>query len=840
MLASQNAPLFRKYGHPLMYLLLIAAVLELTSSCGRSEKFSLSTDYMTIRFDKEGDIIGFQDKASSRQYSPPNTQSPLLTLYKDSTYIKPSAAQYDQADSTITLRYPNGSVALLHAVALKNYIRLQLVSLEPRNGVEAVVWGPYHTTISQQIGETIGVVRDHDFAIGVQGLQINTIEGLPDQGDDAGGRAVIDPLPGQSLPDSLKDKIGQTVNVNVNIDGDMPAYVRLYRGNAARKNASGSEIGLFSRDRRQARTTGPANNLQYVAAVQEDLVGSAIAIFGCPEPLALDMIGKIELGEGLPHPMLDGVWMKRSPSLGQPYMLYEDGKNWEQALRYAKACNFHLIHLGEVFTTWGHFGISADRFAGDAEGIRKLAALAGKDSIRLGIHTLTMFTGTNDAYVSPIPSDSLCKAGSTVLEKRASSADQVIYIRDPSFFKNGGSTHTVKIGKELIAYGRLSEDRPWRLLDCSRGQFGTTITDHGTGDTIDKLVNNDYKGFYPDIRLQDEYAQRLASVCNETGIGLMDFDGFGGGSPTGHGAYGAARFLDLWYRSLHKYVLACGAGTFHYGWHIHSFMNWGEPWYNALRQSQVNYRIENQRYFERNLLPGMLGWFTLQNDYRPEEIEWIQARSVGFNAGYLLKIENDIEKNGYKTQLFGAVKEWQMARNLHVFSASQVERMKDAANEFHLEREGDSSWNLYPIKLQTGFVHKYRPAQSGEPLTSTFKPVNPYSAQPIQFYLMASKAAGENPPAVSGIKILINNYRTIEISEELKAGQKLVCNGREIYICDANWNRLKSIPMAPLPNWEKGVNEIAVSSRFTGEPPVELNLECKFVGPSEHLSVTRR
>jgi hypothetical protein len=132
----------------------------------------------------------------------------------------------------------------------------------------------------------------------------------------------------------------------------------------------------------------------------------------------------------------------------------------------------------------------------------------------------------------------------------------------------------------------------------------------------------------------------------------MDFDGFGNESPTGHESYGPARFVDQWYKNLKKYVLTCGAGTFHYYWHIYSFMNWGEPWYNALRESQVNYRIENQRYFDRNLMPGMLGWFTLNPEFRPEEVEWIQARSAAFNAGYLLRVDANIEKNGYKDQLF--------------------------------------------------------------------------------------------------------------------------------------------------------------------------------------------
>lgn len=155
------------------------------------------------------------------------------------------------------------------------------------------------------------------------------------------------------------------------------------------------------------------------------------------------------------------------------------------------------------------------------------------------------------------------------------------------FFTKPGLTRTVKIGKELVGCSGVSQDEPFRLLNCVRGQFGTKVSEHKKGSVIDKLVNDDYSGFSPDIKLQDAYSKRLAEVCKETGVGLMDFDGYGGGSPTGHGCYGAARFISEWYKNLDKYRITCGAGTFHYYWHIYTFMNWGEPWYDNLHESQV-------------------------------------------------------------------------------------------------------------------------------------------------------------------------------------------------------------------------------------------------------------
>jgi len=805
-------------------------------SCTR-EKIAFETTYLKVGINGKGYITSFFDRQRSVEYLPKGESSPLLTLYGDSTYIRPTSAEYNPQEKKISLSYPNGSKAVIGAVAKGEYLRFELISLEPRNGVEAVVWGPYPTSIDEMIGETICVVRDKEFAFGMQALNINTIEGLPDGDDNGGGGGIIEPLPGQELPDSLKDKIGQRADVNVNITGDMPDYIRMYRGSAAVRKPYGSELRLFSRDRRTARVIknwlGNSDYTQYAEPVDVDFAGTAIAMFGCPEPETLDIIETIELGEGLPHPMLDGVWIKRSTFPGEAYLLNEGDPM--QGIKYAKECGFRLIHIGDIFSSWGHFGYSGKRFPGGLKDIVKVNETAEKEGISLGVHTLGMFTGKNDPYVTPVPSDSLCKTGSSVLTNDAGAEDDVIYIRDPLYFRYPGTTHTVKIEKELVNYRKVSDDEPWRLIDCQRGQYGTAIAEHISGTVIDKLTNDSYSGFYPDIKLQDAYARRLAAVCNETGIDLMDFDGFGGESPTGHGTYGAARFIDTWYQNIDRYRLTCGAGTFHYYWHIYAFMNWGEPWYNALRESQVNYRIENQRYFERNLMPGMLGWFTLNPEFRPEEVEWIQARSAAFNAGYLLRVDESIEKNGYRDQLFEAIREWQKARRSGSFTPEQKKRMKDPENEFHLEKTGNGSWNLYPVKLIRGFEHKFRDVQTGEPVSSKFMVNNPFEEQPLQFYVSAFPTGNDMSSAVSRINFKINNYQTMDLNVVMKSGDRLLCDGNKVYLCDKTWNKLKVIYEGIIPVIENGDSEIAVTSDFEGSGSPKLQIEFKSVGKPDKV-----
>ncbi len=804
------------------------------SNCDEKYADRIETEYCIMNLDNQGYITTVIDKKSKLNYVPTGEKSPVLSLYDGSGYILPVSLQIKENNWVIS--FGNQSEATIKKEIKGNYIKLSLQSLTNRDSIIAVVWGPYATSLSQYIGETVGVVRDTVFAIGLQALEINTIEGLPHLGDDALGRFIIDPLPAQKIPDELKGKIGQEISfINVNEEGDMPDYVRQWRGFAAEKKPYGSDLHLFAKDWRTGRVIDLYGRKQLLEAVDQDFIGSSIALFACPAVETLNVIEQIELNEGLPHPMIDGVWIKRWNKANQAYMLYE-GAHVEDAFNYADSCNFKLIHIGDFFKSWGHFDLTTGRFPGGASQIKALTDKARERGISLGVHTLTMFTSQHDPYVSPVPSDSLCKAGSSLLTQDISETDDVIYIEDPTFFVNTGLTRTVKIGKELIAYREISSDQPYRLQGCTRGQFGTRVSAHKKGAIIDKLVNDDYHGFFPDIHLQDAYADRLAQVCKETGIDLMDFDGYAGGSPTGHGSYGSALFIDRWYKNLDQYRLTCGAGTFHYYWHIYTFMNWGEPWYDNLRQSQVNYRLENQRYFERNLMPGMLGWFKLEQTYRPDDIEWIQARSAAFDAGYLLRVDEGIELNGFKSKLFEAIREWQKARNNHVFSHEQLARMKDPKKEFHLEKIAENEWYLYNVILQGGNMHKYRLVQAGEPLQSKFSFTNTGEDQPVQFYMYIHN--GEDIGGkIDHLEIAIGNNEPVLIKESLQAGDKLYTDGKKVYICDSYWNPRSEVSLKPDFMWKKGENHVTLRCIFSSAKAPFIEMECKAFELPERISI---
>lgn len=300
--------------------------------------------------------------------------------------------------------------------------------------------------------------------------------------------------------------------------------------------------------------------------------------------------------------------------------------------------------------------------------MKKCVQLAEKAGIFTGTHVLSNFITTNDAYVTPVPDKRLAKAGSTNILQAISAADTSIEIDDPLFFNQhkNDNLHSVVIGNEIIRYSTVTDKAPWKLKDCVRGAFKTMASAHPKNETIAKLADHGYKVFLGNAALNQEIARKIASFMNYTGVRMLDFDGLEGNHSSGYGNYGEAQFAQAWLDSLQPIIknhfLLGASRSGHYFWHIYSRMNWGEPWYAGFRESQTEYRLFNQKYYKRNLMPGMLGWFKMTASTTVEDIDWLMARSV-YNAGFAFVTDlNTVRQNGASDEIFSILNTWENAR----------------------------------------------------------------------------------------------------------------------------------------------------------------------------------
>ena len=555
--------------------------------------------------------------------------------------------------------------------------------------------------------------------------------------------------------------------------------------------------------------------------------------------MALETIGQIEIEEGLPYPEINGEWGKIARTASASYLIVDfTENNLDEAIELTKKTGLKYLYHGGPFENWGHFDLQKEAFPDNWESMKRCVEKAKKHGIYLGVHILSNFITTNDPYVSPIPDKRLAEVGASVLTKDIEEKVKEIFIEDPTFFNQmeNNSLHAVVVGGEIIRYAEVSDNEPWKLIDCARGAFGTTASAHKKGDEIGKLMDHPYKTFLTNNELSEEMAKTIARLFNETGLRQISFDGLEGNWSTGMGQYGRQRFVKIWYDNLKPElqgkIINDASNPGHYFWHIYTRMNWGEPWYAGFRESQTQYRLNNQRLFRRNFMPGMLGWFRMTNETSLEDIEWLLARAAGFDAGFALVTDpKTVRENGLGEKILSIINEWETARMSEVFSPEQKKEFEEIRNEYHLEKVEEGKWKFYPIENQI-YTHDKKEKQPGEPVFSTFIYENPYDKQNMQFIITVGGDC-----EISNLNIELDNYESITIPFTLKNRQILkYTGGNEFIIYDKNWNII-SVEKTKQLLISNGEHSVKFDCKFSGGEKPVVKLEIKTIGEPTLITI---
>jgi hypothetical protein len=472
------------------------------------------TRYFKVQVNDKGWITSMKNTTASphREFSPADKPSPLLSLYdtKNQEYHHPIKAVYNKRKKEFTLNYPNGSVARVLLAEQKNYLKLTLLSLEPRNGIDNIQWGAYHTTITNLFGEIIGVARDTseavNYAIGLLALNDNTLGGTSETVADAAPFQYIihSPDPQQyPLPPHLHEgqifPIGGDGINDVAFYAHKEPYYRILYGNAAQIDPKGRiSIAYNSRDRTFKREVyfslipnmeaNTPNHLEVHPVPGVDYIGSSVAFWGSPDSTALmDVIQSIVISEGLPYPTFNGKWVKDPTALVPDAMTV--GGIYDSIVPYTHRLGFKSISLYDQgfirpdrrnggYIDGKDFEKKPLKMADGAKSHKEFSAIAARHGLIIGRTPITtsLAPGTQDA--SPIPSDSLCYQQKRILVNSIGPADTVIIVNDPTYLDEIASweghaknLNMIKIGKELIHYLGVSTTAPYRLLNVKRGYW---------------------------------------------------------------------------------------------------------------------------------------------------------------------------------------------------------------------------------------------------------------------------------------------------------------------------------------------------------------------------------
>lgn len=810
-----------------MRKLLFLPFLILAVSCSHQDDASLETKWFRLVLDEKGTVTSIYDKTTSQEYLPENHQPPLLSIRCNGIIEQPQ--QLKKKGRHIILSYPENNVEAEIAVSFnKYYITFELTDITPADIIELVIWGPYPTTISETIGECVGVVRNNDFAIGIQALNVKTLGGYPTEESD------IEPSFDIFATDNYTD-----------IDKDRRAR-KNYRGQTARVQDFGSVVQAYTRNRNRERIISNWGHTPYLAPPFEDggVTGSKIALFGCPPENALDLIGQIEINEGLPHPLVEGEWSKTARSATSSYLIINFTEaNLNSALLLTEKAGLKYLYHLEPFRSWGHYALDEKSFPGNRESMKRCVERAAEHGIKLGVHTLSNFINTNDPYVTPVPDKRLAKVGESIITADIDTSSDEIYIESPLFFNQmeNNTLRAAVIGEEIIRYKDVSVSEPWRLTGCVRGAFGTKTSSHNKGDKIGKLLDHPYRVFLSNPELSIEIAKNIAGLFNETGLMQTSFDGLEGVWSTGMGQYARSLFTKTWYDNLDPEikgkVINDASNPGHFNWHINTRYNWGEPWYAGFRESQTYYRLMNQDFYRRNFIPSMLGWFSMSPATSVEDAEWLLARAAGFDAGFAFNLSFEtVKKNGGSDAILEAIKTWETARMAGAFTSEHKLKMEDINNEFHLEAAGEGEWNLYPYKIER-YVYEQNNSLAEKPESSVFEFDNPYDAQPMMFIISPVPGEKDQLSEVKSISMEVNN-RSLEIPVFMKANQNLKLDLKgNLRLYDANWNLIRNIENTDIPGIITGKNTIVLNAKFSKPGNGKLKIEMKTMGKAETIMI---
>ena len=731
----------------LLLILLINSLLP-KKSYSQTE---FSTDYFKIRISSKGFITSMKNLTvkPNREFSPEDKPSPLMSLYnsKSNIYYRPTSATYARSTGIVQLKYPNNSVASIKLEAKAKYFKLTLLSLTNRKDIDVIEWGTVHTNINNLMGEIIGVARDTsnavNYAIGMLALNDKTISGLAGTIGDAAPFQYIIHTPDPKrfpLPKNLYE--GQVFTLGGDGISDVAFYAhkepwyRIMYGNAALVDKKGQiSIAYQARDRSVERQiyfslmpnmeANKPNHLQ-VQTLPVDYIGSAVALWGSPDSTALlDVIQKIVLAEKLPHPTIDGKWIK-DPAAFVPDVLTSGNLN-DSVISYASRLGFKTISLYDQgflradrrnsgYIDGRKFEKKPIKLTSGNVSHREFSLMAARKGITIGRTPITtaLAPGTMDA--SPVPSDSLCYQQKRLLMKSISTTDTLLLVDNPvhldeiaSWEGHCANLNIIKIGKELIHYLGVSMDKPYRLLNVKRGYWNTAASNHSSKDTIYKLqvtVNYGYDGLIPNMKLQDKIAAHFAEICKINGLAYYDFDGQEFLFNNGHGYYSTKRFFRKMFEKAKQlgvpYIRFTGSTLSEGSWHYQSIWNVGggknlydvdtREWGSTTSQGKDLRDVTYANFFP----VGMGNNFAINSKSKTEDYEHIEAISVGVGTTYSLTLnQKDVESCPQKDAIFKAIRTWENARAADAFPRKVKNLLADPANNWRLEQIDLNSWKLY-------------------------------------------------------------------------------------------------------------------------------------------------
>ena len=429
------------------------------------------------------------------------------------------------------------------------------------------------------------------------------------------------------------------------------------------------------------------------------LMGARAALIGGPPSEIRAIIERVELREGLAHPVLGGTWAKDSEEAKRSYLFVDltEG-NVDQVIDYAAAAGRRQVLT--YVSTWssgaGHYPVNPDNYPEGGASLKRVADKLHNAGMKIGIHINTPVVWKTDAYVSPVPDPRLVKNDPLILAEDicAESSDvpvmsqpilmKPIYLYDytnlmatwngiasrrpltrpvvAGYAQKGDVTFDVQIGDEIV---ECTETGTLSLRATARGARETQAASHRAGTRIYPLY--EFGGAYvydADTDICEEIGARLAEVTNTCGIDMIYCDSSGRlQGPSWH--YRTRTQMAIFER-VERELLMFGSDYSNSTWHAfarYTVADLGRA-YRHRHTDQV--RVARSRIARDNLMPVDFGWYGIlagEVPTVPEELDYPFERAQEFDAciGIQTRVA-ELEANPQTPEILARFREHEMER----------------------------------------------------------------------------------------------------------------------------------------------------------------------------------
>ena len=501
---------------------------------------------------------------------------------------------------------------------------------------------------------------------------------------------------------------------------------------------------------------------------QFGMVGASAAIVAMPMPRILDALKEVLLdAPEMPLCRVAGPWAPEIPFNHGSY-LFNFGALTESTvddwIAMTRDLGFTQIDHhggGAGFFRFGDFELNRDKWPDGWDTYRRIVARLHDAGIGSIFHTYAFFIDKQSRYVTPVPDRRLDAFRTfTLAEALAPDADELQVQESTSglstvtgFFEH--NSVVLHLGDELITFGAVSQEPPWRFTQLKRGAFGTTPAAHARGRPA-RHLKECFGLFVPDPEssLFEEIAANHANIINQCDFDAVYLDAIDGSSilrGPDECWYWADKFVFEIQRRLRKPVGMEMSAMWHHFWQYRT--RW-QAWDYPQRGHQRFVDLHAESVHGGLLLPLHLGWWNFQSfdppqiePTYPDVIEHLGARLIGWDAGLSLTgaVDRDrLQKVPRFRRAVDQLRAFEQLRHAGGFSESVKAALREPGSEFKLFTDTAGKARFRRSHSQP---HIASPA---EPWTLAWQFTNPFAEQAPRLRLEAlmSTATYDDPNAI--------------------------------------------------------------------------------------------